>query len=201
MTPRRHAPKVVLIGAGRVGFHLGQALFGQKINITQVFSRQLEKATFLAQKISAVGINDLTQVAPDADLYILAVKDDAIETVGRQIAEICAPEGLVVHTSGATPGAVLAGYFRHFGVFYPLQTFSMEKTPDFTQIPICVDANSPENLDFLQSLAQKLSPLFYHISDAQRAWLHVAAVFVNNFSNFMYFIGEKILDEENMTLE
>ena len=75
--------KITLIGAGNVGYHLGKRLFKKGITVREVYSRQLKNAQYLAKKINAQPINDLSIVDSKSDLYIIAVKDDAIETVAK----------------------------------------------------------------------------------------------------------------------
>lgn len=129
MANKPHSSKtggsIVLIGAGNVGFHLGRRLRKRHQNVVQVFSRQPEKAKRLSEKIDADWTTELSQVIPNADVYILAVHDDSLSTVAARIAKTIDPNSLVVHTSGATPGTILQPHFKRHGVFYPLQTFSI----------------------------------------------------------------------------
>ena len=123
--------KVVLIGSGNVAHHLIEAFAKSKIvDVTQVFSRQKESVSplFDSNKIT----DDYNNLAK-ADLYIIAVSDDAIATVSSQLAF---KNRLVVHTSGSVSLDVLDKKNRK-GSFYPLQTFSKKKAVDFSQIPIC----------------------------------------------------------------
>ncbi len=191
-------PSIVLIGAGNVGYHLGQRLHERGFPVLQVYSRTLAKARRLAKSIKSKATDRLEATRTDADIYILAVHDNAIETV---VSALPTGEKLVVHTSGATPSTVLAPYSKRFGIFYPLQTFSVDKTVDFEQIPICVHANSEMDLQRLEQLALHLSPKVYRIDDAQRAILHVAAVFVNNFTNYLFQVGYNILESENLPFD
>ena len=116
-------PGIVIIGAGNVAFHLGQKLFDRGINVIQVFSRKIKKARRLAELLDAQPIDKISLVSKQADLYILAVSDDAIEDVAKQLSGLDFKSQLVVHTSGATPGSLLKEYFPNWGVFYPLQSF------------------------------------------------------------------------------
>jgi len=199
--------KIVIIGSGNVGWHLGNALYEQGIHVEQVYSRQRAKAEALAQAIKTDYTTHLQDVMPGADLYILAVSDDAIKAVSiklRRRINIHSDEKLeplVVHTSGATPSTVLRSYFKNYGVFYPLQTFSMRKAVEFNTLPICVDSTNIANLDTLFRLAQSLSQEVYRINDDERKILHVAAVFVNNFTNYFYTIADDILQQEGIDFD
>lgn len=188
----------MLIGAGNVGFHLGKKLHKEGVEVVQVFSRTKKKAKNLANKIEAEPITRLKDVTTQADLYILAIKDDAILSIVKKLAKTDVKSKLVVHTSGGTNTADMGKYLDHFGSFYPLQTFSIGKKPNWKTIPFCVDANSKKSKKLLLKLAKKITPKTYEINDEQRAILHVAAVFVNNFSNHLFHIGATICEQENL---
>jgi predicted short-subunit dehydrogenase-like oxidoreductase (DUF2520 family) len=201
MTLMKTELKVVIIGAGRVGFHLAKRLFEVGIPVSQIFSRQQIKANKLANLIQAEPISDLSKVSKDADLYILAVSDDAITEVAKKLSKILKKDSFLVHTSGATSSAVFEEHFKRYGILYPLQSFSFEKKPDFSNIPICIDSQNPLDLAFLTEIANEIGPKVYCIDDDQRQFLHVSAVFVNNFVNHLYFLGKEILDEEEISME
>lgn len=194
--------KIVLIGAGNVGYHLGRKLHGVGKDVVQVFSRRRNKAILLAELINANAVSSFNKIDLSADLIILAIHDDGIKDVGNKLAQIGCENKLVVHTSGATPLTIFANTgLKRYGIFYPLQTFSISKEPKFETIPFCVDANSRKDLDKLKNLALKISPNVNYINDEQRAIIHVAAVFVNNFTNHLFHIAQDILTEKNISLE
>lgn len=190
--------KIVLIGAGNVGYHLGMRLHEVGEHVVQVFSRTPNRAEKLANKIGAKACSKLSKIKASADLYIVAVKDDAILAVVKELASNGLQNKLIVHTSGGTGIGEMGNYVAHFGSFYPLQTFSITKKANWAAIPICVDANSKKSRKKLKKLAQKISPKTYEIDDEQRAILHVAAVFVNNFSNHLFHIGATICEKEQL---
>ena len=193
--------KIVLIGAGNVGWRLGCRLKKCGQEVVQVFSRNLLKARELGVKIDAAFTDSLDEITPDGDLYILAVHDDSIGEIAKILAEGGLSKKLMVHTSGATPVSVFPETLERCGVFYPLQTFSKARTPDFSEIPICIDAKLEEDRKILAGLAGKISRKVFQISDQQRAVLHVAAVFVNNFTNHLFHIGHSILEKEELPFE
>ncbi len=194
--------KIVLIGAGNVGYHLGRKLHRVGEAIIQVFSRKLYKAKNLASQINAQYTSSLNRILKNADLYILAVHDDAIRDIAINLFKNGIDDKLIVHTSGATPTTIFENVgLSRFGVFYPLQTFSISKEPVFEKIPFCIDANTNSDIEFLRKLAQKISPNVHYIDNQQRSLIHVAAVFVNNFSNHLFHIADEILKNENLSLE
>lgn len=192
--------KIVIVGSGRIAWHLGKRLKAKGLPVAQVVSRTAEHAQSLAETLGVRWTDDWAEILPDADWLLIAVRDDAIAEVGRALAPY-APSALATHTSGATSGAVLKPYFRRFGVFYPLQSFSFERTPAWSKIPFCVDAQSDEDVLFLKKIAKTIGNLVYQVNDEQRAALHVAAVFANNFANRCFAIAEKLLDEKDLPFE
>lgn len=183
--------KVVLIGSGNVATHLYKAfstVLG--VEIIQVFARTQSSIIPLGVQISN------WQELKEADLYIISVSDDAIAEVASKIPF---KNKLIVHTSGTTSIDVLP--FERRGVFYPLQTFSKEKQIDFSVVPICIETNQKEDEKTVREVASFLSPNVYAIASEQRKALHVAAVFVCNFTNHLYHVGASICEANLIPFE
>ncbi len=193
---------ITLVGAGNVGHHLGRKLLEQGLTITQVFSRKKRKAAKLATILNAESTNDLNNIFPGSDLYLLAVHDDALtEVADRLTSSIASSDPLVAHTSGATPSTILKDRFRRFGVFYPLMSFSIDRPLVFETVPLCIDARYARDRKALMELGRLLSRQVQRVNDHQRATLHVAAVFVNNFTNLMYHMGQDIAEADEMSFD
>ncbi|MCB0401303.1 MAG: DUF2520 domain-containing protein [Flavobacteriales bacterium] len=188
---------ITLLGSGNVATQLGKALQKKGITILQVFSRNPENATQLAHQIGAMAISNLQDLDPGADLYLICIKDDSI---GELAGQFPFKDRLIAHTSGSIPMDVLSNN-EHYGIFYPLQTFTKDQSVDFLSIPFCIEANSPENEEKLMHLAGLLSEHVTKISSEQRKAIHLAAVFACNFSNNMYAIAEDILTQNGMSLD
>ena len=191
--------KVSIIGSGNVAQHLIVALQnsiinGAELELIQVFARQ---KTTLSQLLDFNKITDDWSTLAEADLYIIAVSDDAIATVSEQIPY---KNKLVVHTSGAISLEILASNNRK-GVFYPLQTFTKNKAVNFKIIPICIESQNASDYQLLQNVAQAISDSVFAINSEQRKALHLAAVFVNNFTNHLFKIGNDICIENNVPFE
>ena len=195
--------KIVLLGSGNLASQLGPALVGAGVEVVQVYSRRITHARKLAKRLGCPATNKLEDIKFAADLYLFAISDGAIEEVARNLANQL-PEKrkyIFAHTSGATPQLVFKGLVKNYGIFYPLQTFSKDRPADFSTIPFCIDGNRKNVRTKLSKLAEILSPTVSLITDDQRAVLHVAAVFVNNFTNALFGAGKEILDEKNIPFE
>jgi predicted short-subunit dehydrogenase-like oxidoreductase (DUF2520 family) len=187
--------QVSIIGSGNVAQHLIQAFAKTtEIELVQVFSRKKETVNHLifSDKI----ITNLNQLKA-ADVYILAVTDEAIADISNQLPF---KNQLLVHTSGSVAMETLNDNNRK-GVFYPLQTFSKSKAVDFKIIPICIEATTEKDYQTLEALAKSISNVVYKIYSEQRKALHVAAVFVSNFVNHLYKMGNDICIENEVPFD
>ncbi|WP_294820457.1 Rossmann-like and DUF2520 domain-containing protein [uncultured Flavobacterium sp.] len=184
--------KTVIIGSGNVAQHLAKAIDASgQATLVQLYARHPEKLAdiFPGEKI----ISSLKSLA-DADIYIISVTDDAITKVSSALPF---KDKLVVHTSGSVALGQMDARNRR-GVFYPLQTFSKDKALDFSSVPLCLESEHEEDYAILENLADALSQIVYKIDSRQRQALHVAAVFVSNFSNHMYAMGDAICKENDI---
>lgn len=187
--------RITLIGSGNVATHLGAALKNAGHHIVQVYSRSMQHAALLAYHIKAEAIDNFQDIDKQVDVFIIAVKDDAIE---QSIAELARHNKLTVHTSGSTDINLLLRYTENAGVFYPLQTFSKNKELDFSTVPICIEgANKPVTRQ-LKELAQSISNHVYEVNSAQRRILHLAAVFACNFPNYLYEVARQLLAQHQL---
>lgn len=187
--------KIVIIGSGNVAQHLVQAFAkSNEIDILQVFSRRQETIIPLLDRSKIISsYTDLAQ----ADIYIIAVSDDAISKVSSQLPF---ENRIVVHTSGSVPMDSLDQKNRK-GIFYPLQTFTKGKDIDFSQIPICLENEYDADFELLEKVAKSISSTVTKSNEKQRKALHISAVFVNNFVNEMYRIGNEICEENKVSFE
>ncbi|TYP96723.1 putative short-subunit dehydrogenase-like oxidoreductase (DUF2520 family) [Tenacibaculum adriaticum] len=186
---------VVIIGNGNVAYHITKAfLKADNVDVKQVYARSINKIAYLKNSVS---ITNKLELLKDADVYIISVSDDAIPEVSSMITN---KKALVVHTSGSVSLNLLQNKGRK-GVFYLLQSFSKSKEVNFEKIPFCLEAKNKKDLALLEELALTIGKKIYHINSQQRQQLHVAAVFVNNFVNHMYKIGNDICDEYNVPFE
>jgi len=190
--------KIVLIGAGNVATQLGLSLSKKGVTITQVYNRTLAGAQQLANKLNTRATNSINDIDASADLYLLAVKDDALAEVLTQIKFI--PK-LIAHTSGTLPLAIFKGKFKNNAVIYPLQTISKSKRISFSKVPFFLEANNKQSFEIIEKVAGLLSSNLHKASTEKRKALHVAAVFACNFSNHMYAIASEILQKEKIPFD
>ena len=189
----RSIKHISIIGSGNVATHLGKALTEKGLIIDSIFSRKLSRAKKLATQLSAKPCSNFKQLISDSDLYIIAVSDDAVAEVSDKLIEYASADSIVVHTSGSVTSRVIKS--SKSGVFYPLQSFSINRKLDFKVVPICIYSSDEKVEKLLLALARKLSKSVHKITDDQRSNLHLAAVFSSNFSNHMYHLASEICEE------
>ena len=158
---------VVLIGAGNVATCLGLALQEHGYTIRQVVSKTSASARKLAGKLGCMSATFSEKIATDAELYIVAVSDDALESV-TDIVSSCNPDALFVHTAGSVSVDVWKGKAARFGVLYPMQTFTKSHPVDFSEVSFFIEANKEQDVSFLQTLAERLGSKVYRATSEQR---------------------------------
>lgn len=189
--------KIVLIGAGNVATNLARSLALVGCAPAQIWSRTLASAQALADLVGCCATDDWDAVATDADVYIVSVKDDAMPSVIDALCSRCR-RGVFVHTAGTMSMNLFRGKAEHYGVLYPMQTFSKQKKVDFRAVPCFVEASDAPTLNTLLGIARMLSDSVHELKEANRQWLHVAAVFACNFANVCNTMAARILEHHGL---
>lgn len=186
---------VTILGTGNLAFHLIRAFHkNDKVELVEVYGRNI--AALRSLPFSVPKTNNSAALA-DADVYLIAISDDAIKDFTRNLPK---KGKLLVHTSGTQPIESIGSTTRK-GVFYPLQTFSTHTDVDFLTVPICIEASNTDDEKLLFSLAKSISDNVHLVSSEKRKHLHLAAVFANNFTNYCYALANEICDKNNMAFD
>ena len=191
--------KVVIIGSGNLAEALARAVAKSGLELVQIFARNAERARIIAELTATDWATHPEMLARDADIYLIAVSDRAVEHVA---ATLPIPQGAAVaHTAGSVPLAAIPAKFAHRAVFYPMQTFTKGREVDFPVIPIFLETPSAELRPELEAFARKLSGSVIWATSEQRAKVHLAAVFACNFANHMYAVGERIVHDAGLDFD
>ena len=186
---------VILIGTGNIARFLFDVLSKQSgITISEVLGRNENALDYFRNSVPVS--NDFTRTL-QADVYILAVSDEAIHSVAHLLNF---QGGLLVHTAGSISMEALPEKVRR-GVFYPLQTLSGIIPEKMRDIPICIEASGEKDYEVLEDLAHRISDLVVHVNSAQRKQLHLAAVFANNFSNHLFYLASEICEDQGVSFD
>lgn len=178
-TKHNKTMNIVIIGKGNVATNLDYAFRKKGIVCEMVSSRE--------------GLDEL----PLANVYIYAVKDEALAEV---VAQVKGKErAMHLHTSGSMPISVFGDDKPHAGIFYPFQTFSKAcLIEDFSTVPIFFEARGIDDISAVYSLALSITSHVYETTQHDRERLHVAGVFTNNFTNLMYTMAAELLQNTHI---
>lgn len=190
--------KIAIIGSGNVAWHLAEVFSEQKIEITEIYSRNIENVFKIASSHQIPIVKELKNVGKNADIIFLAISDDAIEEVCNHLTH---SNKIVAHCSGIANTELLKVASENYACFYPLQTFTKNHKVDFSQIPILITASNVETENTLKELANLISLKVAIISDLQRQKLHLSAVIVNNFTNHLFTLSSNYLAKNNIDFD
>ncbi|MEA2348229.1 MAG: hypothetical protein QOG62_2016 [Thermoleophilaceae bacterium] len=153
------AGTVAIVGRGRVGRAIAQALKGAGVDVAGPFGRD---------------------ETPEADVILLCVPDAAIPAAAASMA---GRARMVGHTSGATPLSALAPSGAAAFGLHPLQTFPGDSGDSlrFQGCGCAVAGSDSESLDAATALARALGMNPFEIADADRPAYHAAASVASNF--------------------
>lgn len=187
------APSILLFGTGRMAYQLGHALKRAGLPPLAVAGRDLEARERLARYLDCNAV-DPGRGLPMADLYILAVSDDAIAEVAPKVP---AGDAVVAHTAGAMDMDVLQPH-THRGVLWPIQSLVHGAPMDLQEVPFVVDANTAHAREVMLTVAGRISGSVYELSMAQRRKVHLAAVLTSNLSAWLVREAQRLLREEKL---
>jgi len=190
--------EIVLLGAGNLATQLGICLKENGFPIVCIYSRTIDSARKLGELLDVPYTNKLEKIPTNAELYIFAIKDDALPEL---LSNFPKTTGIWVHTAGSLPASVFEAYTDHYGVIYPLQTFSKHRKINFKEIPIFIEAKQEQDMLLLTDFARKLSEKVIPLSSEKRKYYHLAAVFACNFSNHTYTLASEILEKQDLDWE
>lgn len=185
-------------GAGRVAGALCLELYRCGFKILQVVSETEHDGKLLAGICNASSSSELIY-SDQNDIIIVAVPDHRLNEVLAQIK--CTDNTIVAHTAGSFGLEVFPAHIKKTGVFYPLQTFSKGRTIRFKDLPFLLEASGKETAAVLEYLAGSIGGKAHFLSVDQRKMLHLSAVFVNNFTNYMLTAGEEITSKAGLSFE
>lgn len=200
MVNQSPSASIVLLGAGRVATHLVPALIEAGHRIVQIYSRTIDAARNLASPLGVAYTDDMEAITTNASIYITCVADEALPSIAQRLVDrvnAAAPSSpLFLHTAGSVPMNLWheAGA-KHYGILYPLQTFSKERAVDMREVALFVEGSDEDALHTIELLAHSISNKVYRADSSERALLHISAVFACNFTNAMYGIAHQLLKQ------
>ncbi|WP_236638798.1 Rossmann-like and DUF2520 domain-containing protein [Leeuwenhoekiella aestuarii] len=190
--------KLSIIGTGNVAFHLAKAFSqAQGVKLQFVAGRDSEKLRTFEGFTTTLDLNKELEETFYSDVILIAVSDASIAAVSQKLIE---SKALIVHTSGSAAIEIL-DQNKHCGVFYPLQSFSKEKELVYKEIPFLIEAKLQGDLMILKDLTKSLSASYFTVNSKDRAALHLAAVFSNNFTNHILTEAKQLCNDHKVSFE
>ena len=191
---------IAIIGSGNLATNIGKAFLASGHNIIQVFSRTEDHARDLAQTLAASHTSCIDDISCDADVYVISVKDSAM---GEVIEKMCIgrESKVFLHTAGSVGIDIFSSHALHYGVLYPMQTFSKTREVDFKKIPVFIEWNDAIAEQTIKTLASSISDKITVLSSSDRKFLHLAAVFGCNFANHCFTLAADIMEGHGMNFE
>lgn len=191
--------RIVFIGSGNIAHFFIPRLQRKGHEIVQLYSQTPEHGHALAALCAIEEVTDRPEeITRDAEVYVLAIKDDALALVARQLNF----EGkVVIHCAGAVPLDVIANISGERAVIWTLYSIKKDNLPKDNAVPLIVEANTPRSLEVALALAHDMSDVVLQTDFTQRQMLHLNAVFVNNFTNHLLTIAQKISEENQLPFD
>ncbi|ANH81012.1 hypothetical protein A8C56_08500 [Niabella ginsenosidivorans] len=187
--------KIVIIGTGNVAAVLGRKLIKAHHEIIQVYGRNATAASELAYEWNTRSVNYASLISKEADFYLIAVADSAITVIA---ADLQLKNKIVAHTAAAVPMEVLKNVSENYGVLYPLQSLRKQQH-SLPALAIYTEASNAYTQKILDHLAASVSDIPVHTAGIdKRTQLHVAAVFVNNFTNYLFDLAAAFCKKEGI---
>lgn len=187
--------RVVIIGAGNVATVFGRLMIKANHEIIQVVSRNIVNARSLASELGCSFADDPKILDISADIYVVAMADAALNGIHESYS---LGDKLIVHTAGAISKDILKMVSINYGVMYPLQSLRKENLELHQDIPLLIDGNSENAILMIEKFALTISSMVTKVNDEQRLKLHVAAVIVSNFTNYMYALAADYCNIEGL---
>lgn len=187
--------RFTLIGSGNVASWLAYSIQRSGSQIVQIYGRNPENAMRLARVYDTEAISDIRLLNSESEFYLFSLKDDAYASILEKL-----PHSLpfAVHTAGSVSQEIFRNYAKQYGVIYPYQTISARNDFSRLDVPLCIEANNENAFRLLYQLGSQWSNSVYPISELQRSYMHLAAVFASNFTNALYGIGYDILHQKGI---
>ncbi|MFO7616128.1 MAG: Rossmann-like and DUF2520 domain-containing protein [Bacteroidales bacterium] len=190
--------RIGFIGAGRVAWLLAPAFQAAGHQVGQVISRSAISAGKLGERLHCRHSNRITDLDKELEVIFLTVPDQVLTEVINDISDY---RGLVVHTSGTFSSLNFACQKYRYGYLYPLQTFTVGRPIDLSDVPVFIEGSDPESAEKIQQLAKCLTNNIFTVSHDEKRRLHLAAVWASNFTNHLLAVAFRLMGDKGLPRE
>ncbi len=182
---------ISIIGSGNTATVLGRIFKEKNHTINEIAGRNKIEVIKLAEELNANACIELKELNKNSDVYIIAVKDNAVAEASAQLK---LDEKVVAHTAGSISINILKNTAKNYGVLYSLQSLRKEISY-LPGIPFLIDANNGFTNDILFRLAASVATSVTNADDETRLQYHVSAVIVSNFTNHLFALAKNYCDK------
>lgn len=186
--------KINIIGAGNVAWHISNALTNTDFEVQQIYSRNFASAQQLANTFGYQAVNAIADFK-DAKVIIIAVDDDQIESVAKQLGNVA--DTLVIHTSGSASIDALLPH-QNRAVLWLIESLRKGEKVTYNQIPTIVHYSNAYSNNLVYEIAKNISNVVHILADTERRALHLGAVMANNFTNHLFTLLKNFTAEKNI---
>jgi predicted short-subunit dehydrogenase-like oxidoreductase (DUF2520 family) len=186
--------KLSIIGTGNVAHQLGGLLKRAGIGIADLHGRSSDKTKELAIKLNCAVTESIAELT--GDLIVVCVTDDVIPEILSSIPT----NKKAVYTSGSVQ-LNACGRKENTGVLYPLQTLKKGEDLHNSDLPLLIEAQSDLFLAEIEKLALMISKNVHQVTSENRLLYHLSAIWMNNFTNHLIYISQKLLEDRNLNSE
>jgi predicted short-subunit dehydrogenase-like oxidoreductase (DUF2520 family) len=187
--------KIAFIGSGNMATFLATNFYLSGHEIIQIVSKNLDHAKELAEKVQAHTADSLHELTQSADVYFLAMNDNSIQDFGKHQT---LTEKIVIHTAGSISLQELNEVSANLGCIWCLYSIQKDNLPKEKDIPVFINSSNETTKNIVYELASSISSSIHEMNDEQKLKLHLAAVWVNNYTNHLATIAESLLKEEGI---
>ncbi len=178
--------EVTIIGTGALARNLYHTFLESDQIHLQIIGRSKEALQYFTKSSTSTDFKK----AKKSDVILLAVSDSAVEECEAAVGK---HKSVIAHCAGSLSLTSLTS--ENAGVFYPLQTYNTKSFVNFKCVPILIEAKNKKTCEVLKKLANILSIDVREIDSNKRKEAHLAAVFANNFSNYLFGISKELLSD------
>jgi len=184
--------RIAIIGCGRVGLSLALTFLnkGQKVDL---YSRSSSDPLNRVKVLPLVGAKHI-----ECDILFLAVKDDAIEILAKNLYSLVDSSALVGHLSGAFGSSLLIPFFgekRSFSA-HPLYSFppTRRARPLEQGVLVMVEAKHNETKKHVASLFENTGFDVGFIEEKDKALYHASAVLCANLPCALVYEASRLFE-------
>lgn len=187
-----------IIGTGNIAWFFGKRLAAAGHQCRGVFGRNPEKVKELSDTLLATRSGTMADFRDEeSDVCFLAVSDKAVSEVAQTLSM---KHTILVHVAGALPIEAITGAAKDCAVLWPVYSIQKSNAPAHRNIPMAWEVTSDRAKRYVLEMAHAITDELFDAKHEQRKWLHLAAVFTNNFVNHLMSINELLCKENNVPI-